>query len=196
MNMSNLLQEYYGQKTYTTVVGEIRRVLPVTEVGDGVYIASNASVILGDVEFIIYAGKLVAERIREYSVDVIVTPEAKSLALAYEVAKNLGHSKYVVARKSVKSYMKNPLIERVRSITTKEEQILVLCEEEVKYVKDRRVCILDDVVSTGGTMKALERLVKKAGGNIVCRAAIWLEGPWMENEEIIYLSTLPIFRKK
>ncbi|HDN17887.1 MAG TPA: phosphoribosyltransferase [Candidatus Bathyarchaeota archaeon] len=194
--MSNLLQEYYGQKTYTTVVGEIRRVLPVTEVGDGVYIASNASVILGDVEFIIYAGKLVAERIREYSVDVIVTPEAKSLALAYEVAKNLGHSKYVVARKSVKSYMKNPLIERVRSITTKEEQILVLCEEEVKYVKDRRVCILDDVVSTGGTMKALERLVKKAGGNIVCRAAIWLEGPWMENEEIIYLSTLPIFRKK
>lgn len=194
--MSNLLQEYYGQKTYTTVVGEIRRVLPVTEVEDGVYIASNASVILGDVEFIIYAGKLVAERIREYSVDVIVTPEAKSLALAYEVAKNLGHSKYVVARKSVKSYMKNPLIERVRSITTKEEQILVLCEEEVKYVKDRRVCILDDVVSTGGTMKALERLVKKAGGNIVCRAAIWLEGPWMENEEIIYLSTLPIFRKK
>ena len=194
--MSNLLQEYYGQKTYTTVVGEIRRVLPVTEVEDGVYIASNASVILGDVEFIIYTGKLVAERIREYSVDVIVTPEAKSLALAYEVAKNLGHSKYVVARKSVKSYMKNPLIERVRSITTKEEQILVLCEEEVKYVKDRRVCILDDVVSTGGTMKALERLVKKAGGNIVCRAAIWLEGPWMENEEIIYLSTLPIFRKK
>jgi len=194
--MINLLQKYYGQKTYTTVVGEIRRVLPVTEVEDGVYIASNASVILGDVEFIIYAGKLVAERIREYSVDVIVTPEAKSLALAYEVAKNLGHSKYVVARKSVKSYMKNPLIERVRSITTKEEQILVLCEEEVKYVKDRRVCILDDVVSTGGTMKALERLVKKAGGNIVCRAAIWLEGPWMENEEIIYLSTLPIFRKK
>jgi len=194
--MINLLQKYYGQKTYTTVVGEIRRVLPVTEVEDGVYIASNASVILGDVEFIIYTGKLVAERIRKYSVDVIVTPEAKSLALAYEVAKNLGHSKYVVARKSVKSYMKNPLIERVRSITTKEEQILVLCEEEVKYVKDRRVCILDDVVSTGGTMKALERLVKKAGGNIVCRAAIWLEGPWMENEEIIYLSTLPVFRKK
>ncbi|MCF8885379.1 MAG: phosphoribosyltransferase [Aigarchaeota archaeon] len=183
---------YRGQKTYETIVKNIRRVLPVVKVDEGLWIASNADVILGDVEFISNVAKLISDMIVEFRPDLIVTPEAKSIAFAYQVARELGHSRIVVARKSVKSYMESYVVENVKSITTNSVQTLVLTAEDVNRVRDRKICILDDVVSTGSTLTALENLVDRAGGRTVCRASIWLEGPWYKRE-LLYLSELPIF---
>ncbi|MGB9728182.1 MAG: phosphoribosyltransferase family protein [Nitrososphaeria archaeon] len=85
------------------------------------------------------------------------------------------------------------IIESVKSITTKEKQSLILTEDDVESVRGKRVCVIDDVVSTGGTIEALVKLVEKAGGNIVCKAAVWREGPWYNVEEIVFLDSLPIF---
>ena len=98
---------YRGQKTYRINMLGLTRELPVVNVSEGVWIASNAELVLGDVEFIERAGESLAEKVRPFKPDVILTPEAKSIALAYEVSKRLGHRRYVIARKSVKAYMKS-----------------------------------------------------------------------------------------
>ncbi len=128
--------------------------------------------------------------------ELIITAEAKSIPLAYAVATLLGHEKFIVVRKSVKGYMKEFLEEEVKSITTREKQKLILSEEDSRSVEKRRVCILDDVVSTGKTLVALERLIAKANGIVVCKCAIWREGPWYKVEDLIYLDTLPVFVKR
>lgn len=186
------VEVYRGQKEYPIEIGGVSRRLPIVRVGEGIWIASNAEVILGDVEFISAAARLISEKISRLSPELIVTAESKAIAFAYEVAKLLDHKKFVIARKSVKSYMENYLVEEVRSITTSGRQLLVLPMEEAERVRGRRVCILDDVVSTGGTLRGLERLIGKAGGRIVCRAAIWIEGPWYSGD-LIYLGELPVF---
>ena len=184
---------YRGQKSYRVDVLGLTRELPVVNVAEGVWIASNAELVLGDVEFIERVGKKLAERVRPFNPEVILTPEAKSIAIAYEVSKRLGHRKFVIARKSVKAYMKSYVCEGVKSITTKETQKLVLDDRSIEYIQGKRVCLLDDVVSTGGTMEAMKRLVSKVGGEAVCEAVVWKEGPWYKSESLIYLSTLPVF---
>jgi len=187
------VKTYNGQKYYTVSIGTIMRSIPIVEVEEGIWIASDAELILGDVEFISKTAEILANKIKPLYPEVIVTPEAKSIALAYEVSKNLGHRKFVVARKSVKAYMKDYVVETFKAITTKETQTLVLVKEDLEYIRDKKVCLLDDVVSTGGTMEALESLVKKAGSKIVCKAAIWKEGPWYKKQDLIFLDILPIF---
>ena len=184
---------YRGQKSYRVDVLGLTRELPVVNVAEGVWIASNAELVLGDVEFIERVGEKLAERVRPFNPEVILTPEAKSIAIAYEVSKRLGHRKFVIARKSVKAYMKSYVCEDVKSITTKETQKLVLDDRSIEYIQGKRVCLLDDVVSTGGTMEAMKRLVSKVGGEAVCEAVVWKEGPWYKSESLIYLSTLPVF---
>lgn len=191
--MSARIEKYRGQQRYRVEIGEVVRELPVVNIDEGIWIASDAEVILGDVEFICGVARMLADKIKPFSPEIIVTPEAKSIALAYEAAKSLGHRRFIVGRKSVKAYMSAPLIEEVRSITTREKQVLVLTREDAEMIRNRRVCILDDVVSTGGTINALERLVKRAGGTVTCKAAIWVEGPWYSGDDLIYLSELPIF---
>ncbi len=190
--MLSTIIRYSGQKSYTVRLGSITRELPIVRVSEDVWIASDGEVILGDVEFIEAAAVMLADRIREYDPQVVLTAEAKALALAYEVAKRLGHREMIVARKSIKAYMMDYLVEECSSITTRDKQILVLTRESAEKLIGKRVCILDDVVSTGGTINALERLVVRAGGITVCRAAIWLEGPWY-SRELLYLDRLPIF---
>ena len=190
--MLRRVEIYRGQRDYPIEVGGVSRRLPIVQVDEGVWIASNAEVILGDVEFISAAARLISEKVSRFSPEIIVTAESKAIAFAYEVAKLLGHGKFVIARKSVKSYMRDYLVEEVRSITTGGKQFLVLPREEAERIRGRRVCVLDDVVSTGGTLRGLERLVERAGGRIVCRAAIWIEGPWYRGD-LIYLDELPIF---
>ncbi|MCI4438727.1 phosphoribosyltransferase [archaeon] len=184
---------YRGQSHYEIEVEGLKRSLPIVEVSPGTFIASDAELILGDVEFIEKVAKALSSKIKQFSPSIVVTPEAKAIALAYEVSKNLGHKKFVVARKSLKAYMKKYLVESVSSITTTEEQKLVLADDDIDLVKGKRVCILDDVISTGGTIKALEKLVQRAEGKIVCKAAIWKEGSWYKNEDLIFLSKLPVF---
>lgn len=140
----------------------LRRSLPIVPIGFGLWIASDAGLVLGDVEFIGKASHEVARVVRQYDPDVIVTAEAKAIAMAYEVAKNLGHGRFVIVRKSVKGYMRGGYItENVKSITTREPQTLVLTNEDAEFIRGKRVCLFDDVVSTGNTMGALERLVNR-----------------------------------
>lgn len=167
--------------------------MPVVEVCKDVWIASDVELVLGDVEFIVRAARMLVERIKPFNPQVILTPEAKSIPLACEVSKLLGHKKFVVARKEVKAYMKDHIVEFVKSITTKEKQRLILTGEDMKSLKGRRVCILDDVVSTGGTLRALEALARRAGGTIVCKAVVWKEGPWYGGSDLIFLDVLPLF---
>jgi adenine phosphoribosyltransferase len=189
------VKEYTGQDRYVVRIGDLVRELPIVQVSENVWIASNADLILGDVEFIEVAADLLAEKIKHYGPGIIVAPEAKAIALTYEVAKKLGHKKLVIARKSVKAYMVDYLAEEFSSITTKSKQVLILVKEDVCRIRENKVCILDDVVSTGGTINALERLVMRAGGKVACKAAIWIEGPWYKKDDLVYLDELPIFLK-
>lgn len=157
------------------------------------WIASDAALVLGDVEFISKAAELLAKKVRRRPTDIVLTAEAKSIALAYELSKRLGHERFVVARKSLKSYMGDHVSQKLKSITTSSEQELVLTREEVACLYGKKVCILDDVVSTGGTLKALEALVANAGGIVACKAAIWKEGPWYKGSDLIYVDALPVF---
>jgi adenine phosphoribosyltransferase len=191
-----LVELYKGQTSYTTKICGLTRVLPLRKVDKDMWIASNHQLVLGcDVEFTKFVGKELAKRIRKHKPDCLLTAESKSLPLVYETAKNLRHKKIAVARKSPKAYMDFYIEERVKSITTKEPQRLVLDKENIKLIKNKKICIIDDVVSTGGTINALERLAKKARAKIECKAAVWLEGPWYKGD-LIYLSTLPIFVTK
>jgi adenine phosphoribosyltransferase len=167
--------------------------LLIVGVDEGLWIASNAPLVLGDVEFISKAAELLSEKIEPFRPQVLVTAEAKSIALTYEVAKRLGLKRYVIARKKPKAYMGKYITESVKSITTKEKQSLILTEDDAENVRGKMVCILDDVISTGGTIDALVKLVTKAGGNVACKAAVWREGPWYDAKEIIFLMNLPIF---
>jgi adenine phosphoribosyltransferase len=166
------------------------------------WIASDAALILGDAEFISKAAELLAKKVRKKHTDVVLTAEAKSIALAYELSRRLGHERFRVARKSLKAYMGDHISQKLKSITTSSEQELVLTRDEVTCLAGKKVCILDDVVSTGGTLKALstggtlkalEVLVANAGGTVACKAAIWKEGPWYKGSDLVYVDTLPVF---
>lgn len=183
---------YNGESTYRVRIGDIVRELPIVKVEEGLWIASDADLVLGDVEFVLHAAELISKKVEPLSPDVIVSPEAKALPLAFQVAKNLGHSKIVFARKSVKAYMSDYLLVEVKSITTNEKQTLVLTRGDAEYLEGKKVCLLDDVVSTGGTLRALESITNKAGGKIVCKASIWIEGPWYEGD-LMFLGELPVF---
>ena len=103
---------------------------------------------------------------------------------------------YIVARKSVKGYMVDPIVEKVESITTIGEQMLVLDKPDADKIKGKNVCIIDDVVSTGGSIISVEKLMKKAEANVVCKAAVLLEDAGYNNPDLVYLENLPIFNLK
>ena len=126
-------------------------------------------------------------------VDYLVTAEAKGIPLVHEVSRLLGLPYYIVARKSVKPYMAEPLVDEVVSITTQKAQTLCLDGKDALAVKGRRVAIVDDVISTGESLSAIERLLEKAGAEIVAKAAILAEGEAAGRGDIIFLEELPLF---
>jgi adenine phosphoribosyltransferase len=184
---------YSGEKSYRVKLQGLDRELPLVKVSTHMWIASDAALILGDAEFISKAAELLAKKVRKEHTDVVLTAEAKSIALAYELSRLLGHERFIVARKSLKAYMGDHISQKLKSITTSSEQELVLTREEVKCLAGKKVCLLDDVVSTGGTLKALEVLVASAGGTVACKAAIWREGPWYKGSDLVCVGTLPVF---
>lgn len=171
--------------------GCIRR-LPIVRISDNLCIASF--VLLGDAELVIAAASELKERIPE--VDYLITAEAKGIPLVQEMARILNMPRYFVARKSVKPYMENPFVTEVYSITTQKKQILCLDREESGLIKGKRILIVDDVISTGESLKALEKLVEKAGGIVAGRAAVLAEGDAAKRKDIIYLDKLPLFPVK
>jgi adenine phosphoribosyltransferase len=177
------------KKTYELQVAGLSRKLPIIQISDSLAIASF--VILGDTELVCASAKVLAERLPK--VDVLVTAEAKGIPLVFEVSKILGMKNYIVARKSIKAYMDKPLVNEVESITTNEKQMLCLDGNDLVLVQGKRVAIIDDVISTGESLRAVEELVKKAGGQIVVKAAILAEGDAAERKDILFLEKLPLF---
>ena len=175
---------------YTMNIAGVTRKLEKFPVSDKLDIA--AFILFGDVEITIKASEELLKKVPEF--DVIVTPEAKSIPLAYEMARQSGKP-YVVIRKGVKVYMGNPLDVTVNSITTQKEQHLYLGENEVNLIKNKRVLIVDDVISTGESLKSSQKIVELAGGNVVASAAVLAEGDASERNDIIFLEKLPLFFK-
>lgn len=172
-------------------VAGVERDLPIVPISDKLSIA--AFVIFGDTDVVEPCARALAEKLPP--VDYLITAEAKSIPLIYEMAKVMKMPRYVIARKSVKGYMANPIITHVNSITTKNEQILCLDEEDVARIRGKRVAIIDDVISTGASLAALEQLISEAGGEIVARAAILTEGDANGREDLISLGQIPLFFK-
>ncbi|ADY02147.1 phosphoribosyltransferase [Vulcanisaeta moutnovskia 768-28] len=193
--------KYDGRMVHPIEIMGLKRELPVVYIGYvtinnerfGAYIASDADLVLGDTEFIGVISEELARLIGPFNPDVIVAPEAKSVALAYGVSKKLGINHFIIVRKDTKTYMSDYISVDVSSITTRKPQRLVLDSVSTMRLRGRRVCLLDDVISTGSTMRTLERLIKIVNANIICKAVIWVEGPWIDEHEFQYIGELPIF---
>jgi len=171
-----------------TIAG-VERQLPICRVTDDLYI--GAFVIFGDVELTTACAKALLEKAPEY--DYLITAEAKGIPLICEMARLSGQNKYMLARKGPKLYMRDILDVKVRSITTEKEQHLYLDGNDAALMKGKRILIIDDVISTGESLLALEQLVEAAGGKICGRMAILAEGDAQNREDIIYLEKLPLF---
>ena len=170
-------------------VAGLTRQLPICKVNDQISFA--AFIMFGDVEMTVRAAEELLKKCPEF--DVIVTAEAKGIPLAYEMARQSGKT-YIPARKAAKLYMHDPVAIDVKSISTEAKQTLWLDQVDVEKIKGARILIADDVISTGGSLSALEDLVNQAGGNIVGKAFVLAEGDATELEDIIYLGEIPIIQ--
>ncbi len=174
---------------YTMNIAGLKRDLPLFPVTDDLYIA--AFILLGDQELTVACGKALLEKAPEY--DYLLTAEAKSIPLIHEMARQHNDSQYIVARKGTKIYMESPLQVPVRSITTDRQQYLYLGKQEADALKGKRILIIDDVISTGESLTALETLVNTAGGEIVGKMAVLAEGDAANRNDITVLAPLPLF---
>ncbi len=151
-----------------------------------------AFILFGNVEVTVAASKALLKKVPDF--DVILTPEAKSIPLAYEMAKQSGKP-YVVARKGIKVYMQDPISVHVRSITTDHVQQLFIGADEENLMKGKRVLIVDDVISTGESLTAVQKLAHVAGAEVVGSCAVLAEGDAADRDDIIFLNKLPLFSK-
>lgn len=174
---------------YRMQVAGLERDLPICKVTDSLYIAGF--VIFGDQELTVACARELLKKAPEY--DYLITAEAKGIPLAHEMARQAGDAKYFLARKAPKLYMTGVFEASVKSITTAKEQTLYLDVADAELMKGKRILIVDDVISTGESLLALEHLVEKAGGNIVGRMAILAEGDAQDREDLVYLEKLPVF---
>ncbi len=174
---------------HMTIAG-LERDLPICPLNENLSIAGF--VIFGDQELTVACARELLERAPEY--DYIITAEAKGIPLAHEMARQAGDAKYILARKGPKLYMRDLFSVTVQSITTAKEQKLYLDGADAALMKGKKILVVDDVISTGESLKALEALVEKAGGVICGRMAILAEGDAQDREDLIYLEKLPLFK--
>ena len=177
--------------TYKMNVAGLTRDLPLCPLNDSLMIA--AFVIFGDVELTCVCAKALLEKTPEF--DYMVAPEAKSIPLIHEMARQSGRNDYFLVRKAPKLYMNGVFEVEDRSITTQGVQKLYMDGADAKKMKGKRILILDDVISTGGSLAAVENLVNQAGGIVVGRMAILAEGDAADRDDIIFLEKLPLFDK-
>lgn len=177
---------------YKMHVAGLERDLPLCPISDQLNI--GAFVIFGDVELTCACASELLKRAPEY--DYLITAESKGIPLAHEMARQHGDDTYFLARKSVKLYMRDVISAEVQSITTAAKQTLYLDGHLAAKMKGKRILIVDDVISTGESLRAIEALVEKAGGQICGRMAILAEGDAQAREDIIYLEKLPLFDRE
>jgi adenine phosphoribosyltransferase len=177
--------------TYTLHVAGLTRELPICKVDDKLDIA--AFIMFGDVELTVNCARELVKLAPEH--DVIITAEAKGIPLAYEMARQLHVNRYLIARKGPKVYMREPISVEVKSITTEKVQRLYIDKNDAGFMDGKRVLIVDDVISTGESLSAIETLVEQAGGKIVGRMAVLAEGDAQKRGDITYLAPLPLFFK-
>ena len=175
--------------TYEIDIAGLKRDLPLCKVTDDLYI--GAFVMFGDVEVTVHAAAELLKRAPEY--DYIIAPEAKSIPLLYEMARQSGAEKYFLARKGPKAYMSGVFEVEVKSITTMSIQKLVIDTADAEQIRGKRMLIVDDVISTGESLRAMEELVTAAGGIVAGRMAVLAEGDAIERDDIIVLAPLPLF---
>lgn len=174
---------------YKIEIAGLTRELPLCKVTDDLYIA--AFIMFGDVEITKACASALLEKAPEH--DIMITAESKGIPLLYEMARQSGSNNYIVARKAPKLYMRDIIYADVDSITTEAKQRLCLGKEEADAMRGKRVLIVDDVISTGESLTALEKLVKQVGGIIVGKMAVLAEGDAIERHDITCLSPLPLF---
>ena len=175
---------------YHMTVAGLERDLPICPLNENLSIAGF--VIFGDQELTVACARELLKRAPEY--DYIITAEAKGIPLAHEMARQAGDKKDILARKGPKLYMRDIFSVTVNSITTAKEQKLYLDGADAALMKGKRILVVDDVISTGESLRALEALVEKAGGEICGRMAILAEGDAQDREDLIYLEKLPLFK--
>ena len=175
--------------TYEMDIAGLQRELPLCRVTDDLYI--GAFVMFGDVELTVHCAAELLKLAPEY--DYIIAPEAKAIPLLYEMARQSGAEKYFLARKGAKAYMTGVFEVEVRSITTMHIQKLVIDTEDAKMSNGKRMLIIDDVISTGESLHAMEELVTRAGGIIAGKMAVLAEGDAYNRSDIITLGKLPLF---
>ena len=175
-------------KTYTLHVAGLTRELPICKINDHLDIA--AFIMFSDVELTIACAKALLEKCPDF--DVILTAEAKGIPLAYEMSRQSG-KQWIPARKGVKGYMADPVIVEDQSITTAGTQKLYLGRDDADLIRGKRILIMDDVISTGGSLKAMEALVQEAGGVVTGKVAVLAEGDAADRTDIKFLKKLPLF---
>ena len=175
--------------TYEMDIAGLKRELPLCKVTDDLYI--GAFVMFGDVELTVHCAAELLKRAPEY--DYIIAPEAKAIPLLYEMARQSGAEKYFLARKVPKAYMTGVFEVSVKSITTMSVQRLIIDTADAELIKGKRMLIVDDVISTGESLRAMEKLVTAAGGIIVGRMAVLAVGDAADRDDIITLAPLPVF---
>lgn len=179
-----------SKKAYRMNIAGLDRDLPLCPISDELSI--GAFVIFGDPELTTATAKELLSRAPAY--DYLISAEAKGIPLVHEMARLAGNQKYFLARKAPKLYMSDVMEVEVRSITTAKTQHLYLDRTDAELMKGKRIVIVDDVISTGESLHAIEQLVNAAGGNIVGRMTILAEGDAADRDDIIYLEKLPLFR--
>ncbi len=176
---------------YKMKVAGVERDLPLCPISDSLNI--GAFILFGDVELTESCAAALYEKAPEH--DVMITAESKGIPLIHAMCRISGKNRYVLARKSVKLYMSDVLACSTKSITTDAVQTLYIDGDDAKYLKGKRVLIVDDVISTGGSLLSLENLVAQSGGHVVGKMAILAEGEAAERDDIIFLEKLPLFDK-
>ena len=174
---------------YEMTIAGLKRQLPLCKVTDDLYIA--AFIMFSDVEITKAAASELLKKAPEFN--IMITAESKGIPLLYEMTRQAGMNDYVVARKGPKLYMQDIISTDVDSITTDHIQTLCIGKTEAEQMRGKKVLIVDDVISTGESLKSIEKLVNQVDGNIVGRMAVLAEGEAADREDIIYLEKLPVF---
>ena len=177
--------------TYSMNIAGLERELPICKVTDDLYI--GAFICFGDAELTVACARELLKLVPADSYDYLFTAEAKSIPLIHEMARQSGAKKYFIARKGPKAYMPDPIHVEDQSITTAGVQKLYLGRDDADLIRGKRILIMDDVISTGGSLHAMEALVEMAGGIVTGKVAVLAEGDALSRPDIKFLAPLPLF---